>query len=192
MSFIFQRHRSGLARLTVCAGLLLLAIVVAPLKLAQGSSPSEYDLKAAFLFHFGQFVEWPDKTFAKPHAPLVIGLYGPDPFHGDLERIVANENINGHPIVVRQTVALSDLKDCNVVFINPQEQKNATAILTALKGAAVLTVTEEMDHFSQSGFMINLFVADDKVRFAINEKATERAGLKISPKLLGLARQPIR
>ena len=189
MNLIFQRLRSGFARLPVLAGLVFLVLAVAPLASAQGGPPPEYDLKAAFLFHFGQFVQWPDKTFADFHAPLTIGIYGADPFHGDLEHIVAHQNINGHPVTVRQAVALSNMKDCNVIFISAGEQKNAATILTVLKGAAVLTVTEDMDHFSQSGLIINLFVEDDKVRFEINEKAAEAAGLKISPKLLSLARQ---
>ncbi len=189
MNLIFQRLRSGFARLPVPAGLVFLALAVAPLASAQEGPPPEYDLKAAFLFHFGQFVQWPNKTFADFHAPLTIGIYGTDPFHGDLEHIVAHQNINGHPVTVRQAVALSDMKYCNVIFISAGEQKNEAGILAALKGAAVLTVTEDMEHFSQSGFMINLFVEDDKIRFAINETAAGLAGLKISPKLLSLVRQ---
>lgn len=186
MNFTSKAYRSGLPKLRVLAGLLL--VLILPPAVPAQNGPPVYDLKAAFLYHFGQFVEWPEKSFANPGAPLVIGIYGADPFHGDLERIVAGQNINGHPVVIRQAVKLSDLKVCNVVFINAAEQPHQAGILEALNGGAVLTVTEDMNQFSQSGFMINLFVEDDKVRFQINEEAARRAGLKISPKLLTLAR----
>lgn len=186
MSFISQTYRSSMARLWILAGVMLVGMMSA--KMPAQDAPPVYDLKAAFLYHFGQFVEWPATSFASPGAPLVIGLYGIDPFHGDLERIVAGQNINGHPVVVRQGLKLSDLRSCNIVFINSSEQPHQAGILGALNGAAVLTVTEDMDQFSHSGFMINLLVEDDKIRFEINEEAALRAGLRISPKLLSLAR----
>lgn len=167
---------------------LLLQLALFP-GVSQTTTPSEYQVKAAFLYNFGKFVEWPDKAFVGPGAPLIIGIYGDDPFHGDLERMVARQSINGHPVVVRQAVPLSDLRNCSVVFINAGEQNHASRILAALNAAPVLTVTEDMDHFSESGLMIDLFRENDKVRFEINEAAAGRAGLKISPKLLNLARR---
>lgn len=186
MNLIFQAYRSEFAKLRILTGLLL--VLILPSGAPAQNDPPVYDLKAAFLYHFGQFVEWPTNSFAGGDAPLVIGIYGVDPFHGDLERIVAGENINGHPVTVRQVLKLSELKTCNIVFINAAEQPHQAGILGALDGAAVLTVTEDMNQFSHSGFMINLFVEDDKIRFEINDEVAVRAGLKISPKLLSLAR----
>ena len=186
MTFIFQALRSRLAELRILAGVVFVLMMssAAPAQ----NAPPVYDLKAAFLYHFGQFVEWPTRSFESRDAPLVIGIYGIDPFHGDLERIVAGQQINGHPVTVRQALKLSDLKSCNIVFINAAEQPHQAGILEALNGAAVLTVTEDMNQFPRSGLMINLLVEDDKIRFEINEDAALRAGLRISPKLLSLAR----
>ena len=91
------------------------------------------------MYNFGKFVEWPDTAFASTNAPLVIGVLGGDPFHGDCERIVANKNINGHPVIVRQishsngagpAPGYSDLKSCHILFISASESGNLPDILT--------------------------------------------------------------
>ena len=157
---------------------------------AQTGPPSEYQLKAAFLYNFGKFVEWPANAFTNDAAPLVIGLFGGDPFHGDLERLVANQNIRGHPVIVRQISSLSDLKGCHILFVNTPEPVQAAKITNALGNASILTVTENIDHFTESAFMISFVMKDDKVRFEINNEAARSSGLKISGKLLALALKP--
>ena len=159
---------------------------------AQDSSPSQYQVEAAFLYNFGKFIEWPTNAFADDRAPLVIGVYGGDSFHGDLERIVAHKSINGHPLAVQQFSALSDLKDCHILFVSVAGQKQAADILNTLHDSSVLIVTENMNHFAESGFMINFFMKDEKIRFEINDTAATQAGLKISSKLLALGRRPER
>jgi hypothetical protein len=140
-------------------------------------------------------VEWPDAAFAGTNAPLVIGVLGGDPFHGDCERIVANKNINGHPVVVRQisrspspgqAPGYPDLKGCHILFISVSESDNLPDILDALKGASVLTVTDNLDHFATSGVIINFVMENKNVRFEINDEAARRAGLRVSSKLLML------
>ncbi len=180
-------------------GLLLVSLLQAALfghwpAQAQESRPLDYRVKAAFLYNFGKFVEWPATAFASTNAPLVIGVLGGDPFHGDGERIVANKNINGHPVIVRQishpgagqAPGYSDLKSCHILFINASESDNLPDILDALKGASVLTVTDNLDHFAASGVIINFVMENKSVRFEINDDAARRAGLKISSKLLML------
>ncbi|HEY1786595.1 MAG TPA: YfiR family protein [Verrucomicrobiae bacterium] len=153
--------------------------------LAQNGGFSEYQVKAAFLYNFGKFVEWPTNDFASTNSPLVIGVYGENPFGNDLASVVQGRNIDGHPVVTR-TVSLNDLKGCQIVFIASSEQKNVGQILGALNGAGVLTVTENMSPF-QSGVMINFILQDDRIRFEINNTAAEKVGLKLSSKLLMLA-----
>jgi len=162
---------------------------------AQENRPPDYRVKAAFLYNFGKFVEWPAAAFASTNAPLVIGVLGGDPFHGDCERIVANKSINGHPVIVRQighpisagqTPDYSDLKSCHILFISASGPGNLPDILDALKGAGVLTVTDNPDHFAASGVIINFVMENESVRFEINDDAARRAGLKISSKLLML------
>lgn len=152
---------------------------------AQNAGFSEYQVKAAFLYNFGKFVEWPANDFDSTNAPLVIGVYGKNPFGNDIAVVVQGRNIDGHPVVTRQ-VSLDTLKSCQILFISRSEQKNINNILRNLDGAAVLTVTENMNPFD-SGVMINFILQDDRIRFEINNTAAEKVGLKLSSKLLMLA-----
>jgi hypothetical protein len=162
---------------------------------AQENRPPDYRVKAAFVYNFGKFVDWPATAFASTNAPLVIGVLGGDPFHGDCERIVANKSINGHPVIVRQishpvsagqAPGYSDLKGCHILFINASESGNLPGILDALKDTSVLTVTDDLDHFAASGVIVNFVMENGSVHFEINDDAARRAGLKISSKLLML------
>lgn len=153
--------------------------------MAQTSGFSEYQVKAAFLYNFGKFVQWPTNDFASADAPLVIGVYGENPFGNDLAQVVHGRTINGHPVVARE-VSLDEIKTCQILFIARSKQKNINDILRALDGAGVLTVTEDLDPF-QTGVMISLFLESDRIRFEINNTAAEKVGLKLSSKLLMLA-----
>lgn len=176
MNVVFQWRRWLAAALV--AAQLLYASVAAP----QNGAFSEYDVKAAFLYNFGKFVEWPAGTFASRNAPLLIGVYGDNPFGNRLAGVVRGRTINGHPVIARQ-VSFKELKLCQILFICRSEQKNIRKILNTLAGAGVLTVTEEMNS-SQSGVMINFITENDRIRFEINNSAAEKVGLKISSKLL--------
>lgn len=153
--------------------------------LAQNGGFSEYQVKAAFLYNFGKFVEWPTNDFASTNSPLLIGVYGENPFGNDLAGVVHGRSINGHPVVARQ-VSLGELRSCQILFIARSEQKNINEILRVLDGAGVLTVTENMDPFA-SGIMIDFTVQNDRIRFEINNRAARKVGLKLSSKLLILA-----
>jgi YfiR/HmsC-like len=152
-------------------------------------SLSEYKLKALFLYNFGKFVEWPTNDFPSANAPMIIGVYGENPFGNDLKDIVKGQTINGHPLVVRQIILLSDLKTCHILFISASETSDLYSIMRAVRGAAVLTVGETRE-FIPAGGMIAFFIEDDKIRFEINPKAVRKAGLTISSKLLSLSKTP--
>jgi len=151
---------------------------------AQNSGFSEYQVKAAFLYNFGKFVEWPTNDFASTNAPLLIGIYGQNPFGNDLAEVITDKYINGHPIITRE-VSLNELKLCQILFIAQSRQKNLNEILRTLDGASVLTVTENLP--IESGIMINFVIEDDRIRFEINNTAAQKVGLKLSSKLLTLA-----
>lgn len=168
---------------------LILAVIVGRLFFGATAAPaqgfSEYDIKAAFLYNFGKFVQWPANTFASTNAPMTIGIYGDDPFHGNLASVINGRSINGHAVVSRP-VTFNELKTCQILFICASEQKNIDGILKELDDAGVLTVTENLDPF-KSGVMINFVLQNDQIRFEINDAAARRVGLKISSKLLILA-----
>lgn len=155
---------------------------------AQEVVPSEYELKAAFLYNFARFVEWPAATFREPGAPFVIGVFGDNPFGDGLEKSVQGKAINGHGLVVRQFKTVSEIKDCQILFINQSEKKRIAEILKALDRKPVLTVSE-VDRFMQRGLMVNFFTEGNKVRFDINADMAKKAELRVSSKLLNLARR---
>jgi hypothetical protein len=154
---------------------------------AEAKSFQEYEVKAAFLYRFAQFVEWPNSAFSTADAPVAIGVLGDDPFGAVLDQLVQGEIIHGRKVVVRRSSGIDDLKTCHVLFVSKSEKDRTPQILGALANAPVLTVGE-IDGFAGRGGMINFYIQDNKVRFEINPDAARRCGLKISSKLLGLGR----
>ena len=146
----------------------------------------EYQVKAAFLFNFAKFVEWPSEAFSDPNAPLVITVFGDDPFNGSLEA-VRGKLVNSRKLTIRRVKDIQDIGKSNVLFVSPSAKKDLARILDALQGQSVLTVGEDTA-FTQCGGVINLVKEDNRVRFEVNVSAAERAGLKISSRLLALAR----
>jgi hypothetical protein len=153
---------------------------------AQEPSP-EYELKAAFLYNFVKFVEWPADAFAGAKSPLSICVYGSDPFGGSLEGVVRGEALGERGLLVQRPEALGDLRDCQVLFVSRSERQRLPEILARVGGAPVLTVGDT-DGFLQAGGVINFVMEDNKVRFAINLQAAEHNRLTISSKLLRLAK----
>lgn len=147
----------------------------------------EYEVKAAFLYNFAKFVDWPEDAFPDAGAPLVIGILGDDPFGGALEQIIKTRLINGRKTVIKHFKNQPAQEPCHVLFISPKERKSLPQILKALAGKSTLTVGEA-ENFTQLGGIINFVNRDDKVGFEINEDAAQRANLKISSKLLKLAK----
>jgi hypothetical protein len=169
---------------------LLTCLVALGTALAAGAGPeraSEYQVKAAFLYNFGQFVDWPAEAFPTNDAPLIITVLDPDPFNGALDRAVAGKSIAGHPIVVKHVPAGSDLPACHILFVPADDDDRAHEAIGRLASAPVLTVGET-DAFEHAGGAVRFYIADGKVRFSINPDATQRAGLKVSSKLLSLAK----
>ena len=174
-----------LFRATLIAGLGLALLLPADAS-AQTSPPSVYQVKAAFLFNFAKFVEWPPESFAGETSPLVIGILGDSPFGGDLERTIQNKTINNHSLVIKQLHLLAEATNCQILFICNSEKKHFSEIIQSLRGHAVLTVSET-DGFIQTGGMVNFVLEDGKIRFQINDEAAKAAQLKISSILLSLA-----
>jgi hypothetical protein len=154
--------------------------------IAATSAPAvtqEYDLKAAFLFNFAQFVEWPAQAFASPTAPIVIGVLGEDPFGSGLDEIVEGETVHEHPLVIRRYHSIAQIDSCQILFISLSESARLDQVLKALGHRSVLTVGEARDFTDRSG-MIGFDLVQRRVRLRINLVAATDAGLTISSKLL--------
>lgn len=189
MNSFSKKSRRQPAGICFLLGLLLLLASVNQ-GWSQDGSPSEYQVKAAFLYNFGKFVSWPSNAFAQADAPLVIGVFGSNPFHDDLQRIVADKKIDGHPVVVRLVKSVDEAKSCHILFISASQLTAAGNLAGALHGVRVLLVTENDSAFESDGFEINFVLEENKIRFEINNKAAMQTGLTISSKLLALAKPP--
>lgn len=152
----------------------------------QESTTEEYKVKAVFLFHFAQFVDWPADDFAGERAPLIIGILGDDPFGSYLDEVVAGEVINGHPLEVRRFHSPEDIDECHILFVNGDGLGQLRASLRNLRDRTVLTVGDN-PAFIRAGGMIRFLSEDSKIRLQINPEAARASGLTISSKLLRLA-----
>jgi hypothetical protein len=148
--------------------------------------PSEYQIKAAFLFNFAKFVEWPPQAFSDTNAPIVIGVMGKNVFGTDLEKTIRDKTVNNRHFKFIEIAPGGEATHCHILFISPSEKDNLSKIVDGLHNASVLTVSE-LDQFIKAGGMINFTIEDSKIRFQISDDAAKKAGLKISSKLLSLA-----
>ena len=146
----------------------------------------EYQVKAAFLYNFAKFVDWPQDAFDTANGSFSLCIVGEDPFGSSLDRTVDGRTVHGRPIIVRRKADLATLRRCHLVFISSSEQERLAQIMLHLKGAAVLTVAE-WPHFADEGGVIRLLVDSNKVRFEINTAESARARLRVSSQLLKLA-----
>jgi hypothetical protein len=153
--------------------------------LAQSQS-GEYHVKAAFLFHFVQLVEWPANSLGSESSPVTLCTIGEDPFRGDLETTLAGKTVGTRPLRILHLKAEEDFQSCRVLFLSAHETAHLGHLLQGLKDGPILTVGES-DGFAAQGGMIGFLLVDNKVRFEINVEAAERAKLKISSRLLLLA-----
>jgi hypothetical protein len=170
--------------------LLVLLILIPLLPAVEGraqDSLSEYQVKAAYLVNFLKFVDWPEDAFGDPLAPIVIGVVGDDPFGVALPEVVVGKTVQGRDLVIRIYHTGEDLRGAHLLFISASERKRLPTILSALRGSSVLTVGDT-EGFLESGGMIEFVPENNRVRFAINVEAANRAHLKMSSKLLSLAK----
>lgn len=172
--------------LTFTISLLLTLSLRSPLAHAQASPTTEYQLKAASLFNFAKFVDWPVGAFSSNRAPINLCVFGDDPFGSALDKIIFEKRIDGREIVVFRKRRIGDLRACQIVFVSRSEDKVLAEILTGLKGALALVVGETAD-FAARGGEIQFYMDDNKVRFCVNMDAVQRARITISAKLLALA-----
>jgi YfiR/HmsC-like len=150
---------------------------------ARAQSPEEYEVKAAFLFNFTRFVDWPAPSGS---GPFCIGIDGSDPFRGALEEAVKGRSAGGRAIAIKHFKPGEESAGCEMIFVSAKDTKKLGALLVRLSGAAVLTVGETPG-FCASGGAIGFAVQDHKVKLEINPGAALRARLQISSKLLSLA-----
>lgn len=170
---------------TAAAGGLLVLLWSLPV---QAVAP-EYQVKAAILYKFAVFVEWPAKAFPTETSPFVACVLGKDPFGAWLQQEMGEARVGTHPVEIRHSEQGKAAEGCHLIFIGASEQSRLEKILTPLRNTSALIVSDVSDvhQFCRWGGMICLLMEGAKVRFQLNAKAVEQAGLKIDSKLKRVA-----
>ena len=167
----------------------LVTVVLAGMMLAPGVNAQvidEYQVKAAFLYNFAKFVEWPPDAFKTSRDPIRICVLGHNPFGGFLEEAIQGKSIEGRAFAFRQVSGAEDASACQILFVSSSDGRHFRSLAQSLKQSGILTVGEAQG-FASEGGVINFKLDDGRVRFEINVDAAEHAQLHISSKLLGLA-----
>ena len=150
----------------------------------------EYRIKAAFLFNFSQYVEWPPDAFKDANDPLTYCTIGDDPFQGVLDESLNAKSAGKRPLQVHHLRPPENFQACQILFIGTNEKKRVAEVLETLKQSPVLIVGES-SHFAQQGGTVGFLSEDNPVRFEVNLDAAQRARLNISATLLSVAKTVI-
>ena len=165
------------------AGLLAALALVTSSAVAQTASPTE--LRAAFVFNFAKFTEWPPATVAAD-APISICVVDDEQASDMFRSVVKGRSVGTHGLAVRSRALNDNLRDCQVVYAPDLDARRARTLLAQVGDSPVLTISD-YDQFARMGGVANFVVVDGMMRFAINVESTQRARLKVSSRLLALA-----
>jgi len=172
-----------LGALAVVAATVLLTLEPTP----AAAAAKEYQVKAAYLYNFAKFIEWPDSAFPSGTAPIHICVLGEDRFDGVLEKAVEGKSVKGRPVSVSiHAPGSAPPARCNILFISSSEAGRESEIISAVSGNAVVTVGE-VDGFAARGGMLNFAIAGSKIKVELNINAADKASLKVSSKLQQIA-----
>lgn len=167
-------------------GLLVLGLCF-PVGLAgQGGVSLEYRVKAAYLVNFTRYISWPAPAEPAPGDPLSICVLGADPFGAVLDSLTHGQQSDGHPVVARRVRTVAEAAACQLVFVSHDEWRRRPDILRELSRPGIVTIGESED-FGRAGGVISFVLSNETVRFTVNLAARDRAGVKISSRVLSLA-----
>ncbi len=175
-----MRRRRGL-----CA-LLLAAVACVSFAYGEQTAASSYQIEAVYLYDFSKFVQWPAHGVHGSNDPFTICVLGEDPFGPVLDTTLSGERIRGASVVAKRISKPQEAAGCKIVFVSSSEERHLTETLAAMAGANILTVSDIRD-FSKRGGMIQFVQTKGKVRFEVNVKNAENAGLVLSSDLLEVA-----
>ncbi len=156
--------------------------------IGRGATVSETEVKAAFLYNFAKFVEWPAEAFSSETAPIQLAILGDEDVTAKLKTLLSDKKAHGRSFEVKRIINPQDAKTCQMVYVTSAENRRAFQVLEATRKLPVLTIGES-DQFLDLGGMINFVFEDTQLRFEINSEAAERVKLEISSKLLRLAKK---
>ena len=155
---------------------------------ADDESTLEQRVKAAFLYQFAGYVEWPSNVFAQPGAPITIAVLGADALAAELSQVVTGRTVGGRTVSVKRVKPGESLAGVHILFIGRAESERLSQLAQAAQPRAILTVTET-DGALTKGSMINFVLVDRRVRFEVALDSAEKGGLRLSSRLLAVAQQ---
>jgi uncharacterized protein DUF4154 len=173
-----------------CAALLAWAAAAASWQARAAEDPESLELrvKAAFLYKFAGYVEWPTKAFAGPETPVTIGVIGAEPIATELAQAVTGRTVNDRPVTVKRLKAGESLAGIHILFVGRAENARLDQLAQSARPRSILTVSES-DGALARGSVINFVLSDGRVRFEIALDSAEKSGLKLSSRLLAVAQQ---
>jgi hypothetical protein len=187
-----ETTRPGTSRRGACLFLCVLGLLFVCGRVSVwGATVSESEVKAAFLYNFAKFVEWPAQAFSSETAPIQVAVLGDEEFTAKLKTLLSDKKAHGRSFDVKRIMNPQEAKTCQIVFVPASESRRAFPVIEATRKLPILTVGES-DQFIALGGMINFVFEDNQLRFEINPEPAETAKLQISSKLLrlGIKRSP--
>ncbi len=175
-----------LTRVVVKYGLIVLLALV--FSKARGQQYTEYDLKAAYVYNFSKFVEWPNSVFDNHKSPFVITVFGDNPIVPVLHKALNSKHIKGRDIKIRVIYSVQDIGHTHILFVSRNYQALVGDIINSSQNKPILVVGDVVENFCQAGGIINFTPKSSKYRFEINYQSAQNSKLKISSKLLALSR----
>jgi hypothetical protein len=174
------------ANSTLCCGAITLAALLAQFGAAAADNAIEYEVEATYLYKFAPFVDWPAAAYQSATSPVNLCVVGDDPVASVVGKAAAGQSVGPRPLVVRHLALAEPDAGCQIMYIAGSDAQSVAQALAVMKSAPVLTVTDEAAHPADRA-IISFVVADNHVRFDIDDAAAADAGIVISSKLLGLA-----
>ncbi len=167
---------------------IIICFVFLLLPIGAFAQTSEYTIKAAFLERFTRFIEWPDvSAVSDTTESFVLGVIGENPFGSILEQLYATQKIKNKEVEIQSLSNLDEISGCHLLFISKSKEKELSKILSLTKDKPILTISDA-NGFAENGVLINLYLAENKIRFEINETAVRVSGLTVSYLLLNAAK----
>ncbi len=149
---------------------------------------TEYEVKAAYIYNFAKFIEWPDSVFEQKDSPLILGIYNGDPFGDIIEKTFTNNTIKDRKWSVKYYKDINEISYCHILFVPKIDKAELLKVLNIVKNKAILSVGDNVDNFCQMGGIINFTAQSSKYRFEINNFEAKKSKLEISSKLLILSK----
>jgi hypothetical protein len=165
----------------------IITLLVASNVIAQPNSLTEYEVKAAFIYKFCLYIEWPPKAFTTANEPLVLGVIGPAEIADNLQAATQGHTVNGRTITIRRIATAADLPGLHLLFVAKDELPGATSLMAEAKKHPTLLVTESPTGLDAGG-IINFTMQDSRVRFDVELSAAAQEGFGLSAQLLKVAR----